>query len=299
MASDEHGLFATAFCDSARTEKFHGESDEPYAKRRLLRQCDDMAARDLHPFKIFDIGMDAEDEEARLKTQSQAIKPLLIHRDVPRDGNCFFHCIDYFSPRGIAKWRSDLADEFIAHRALYIDYFAGEDSFQTHIKGVLSNAWGDAYDGKAAANVLGRPILIFHKDSEQDPVIQLPRRRLFNEGPIYLLLDESNVGCEHYSLLLPPQSDTSDSSKQHDLRLAIAAERLAEVLEATIEVVTDPKMAGVFHKIVQDKAWSRAAKLLPPGNCSIVERRLCSYCFNSIEARRPSEPMIREERSKT
>ena len=159
----------------------------------------------------------AEATETRLKLEARAMKPFLLHKDVPGDGHCFFHCLNHFSPKGIVQWRSDLAEEFVSNRALYIDYFEGEQSFQTHVRGVLSNAWGDAYDGKAAANILGRPILIFHKDSDQDPVIQLPSQKLLNENPIYLLLDESNAGCEHYSLLLPPQSDTSELSRQDDL----------------------------------------------------------------------------------
>ena len=55
MASDGNGLFATAISGKNKSDKLSQSSDEPDAKRRLLRRWDHIAVQALNPFGVSDI----------------------------------------------------------------------------------------------------------------------------------------------------------------------------------------------------------------------------------------------------
>ena len=85
--------------------------------------------------------------------------------------------------------------------------FVVEDqgSLDDHIKKVLADAWAENMDVMAAANIIRRALVIFRKDSDQRPTAILPDVPLATSEPIYMLLDETSPGFEHYELMLPDE----------------------------------------------------------------------------------------------
>eukprot|EP00973_Karenia_brevis_P086993 12063729-Karenia_brevis.AAC.1 len=64
--------------------------------------------------------------------------------------------------------------------------------------------WGDNLALEGMAQVVGHPLVVWRKDSRQEPTVFIPRgyNELDPPYPIYLELDERHQGCEHYNALL-------------------------------------------------------------------------------------------------
>ena len=123
--------------------------------------------------------------------------------EIPADGDCFYHCLDHFEKKGPQAWRQAVATVLIQQEHYFKSFFTRGRSFQEHVKGVQGGQWADHPDIVAAAYAIQRPIVIFRKGTEQKPTAILPTMPVDKDKTIYLLLDETSAGCEHYSLLVP------------------------------------------------------------------------------------------------
>ena len=181
-------------------------NEVPPAKRRRLwvKQRDPVSDRSHR----------SEGEQKYIEEAVQ-IRSMLEFIDVPRDGHCFYHCMDHYQKQGIRSWRMAVAAELRMHYNYYSS-FLPDGELDTHIIGVTQQAWGDHHDVAAAATILGRVIVVFRKDSDQLPTVCQPTRDNPTSEIIYLLLDETSPGQEHYSLLLMPH-DTPTKGNQSDL----------------------------------------------------------------------------------
>lgn len=154
----------------------------------------------------------AEVIKAHLKDQLDPIRGQLHLRATPGDGNCLFHAIsvqvDAYAFNGHARLRHDICEHVDAHRPWYRPFFDGvnPDASLALWLGRMRRIryWGDETVVAAAARFLNRPISVWHRVSEQPPIIYLPSQYDIENpvDPIYLDLDETHPGAEHYSSLL-------------------------------------------------------------------------------------------------
>jgi hypothetical protein len=141
-----------------------------------------------------------------------AIAAYLREHAVAGDGNCLFRAAAAQMPGQVERRQKDLRQEAVtevlAHPRRYLPFTPGGlASLQQWARGMgRASTWGDELVCRALPHVLHRPVVVWRKlDTTQPPscfvaddVAHHPVAR-----PVYLLLDESNPGSEHYSALLP------------------------------------------------------------------------------------------------
>ena len=140
----------------------------------------------------------------------QPIRHQLHRRAIPGDGACQFRAVTVQCPAygygGHARLRQEAVDHVRAHRHLYRHNFVGADQ-NDQLAAWLGRmqrlgTWGDNLTLIACARILGRPIAVWRKDSDQAPTIILPLQ--YDEqnppDPIYVELDETHPGVKHVLL---------------------------------------------------------------------------------------------------
>ena len=229
---------------------------------------------------------DLEAAEALLLAHALVAAPQLRFFDVPGDGNCLYSAVACQLDSGKAG-HAEL-------RRASVEYF--EERWQKYCAVVPPGteaavrawaaamrrpmAWGDDLSVRALADYLGRPVVAWRRSSpDQAPSTFVPDP-LPSEpvSPIYMLLDETTPGAEHYSALLPTEACG-------DLEQLLAAARAARGLAsaaAVAEAEVPPQSAAAAELEVSQSAVAKSAAKKAAG--AKAHAKLCDApgcCFNT------------------
>ena len=146
-----------------------------------------------------------------------------------------FRAIAHQTPEGQENHmalRGAAVHEVQAKITEYTGFFATAQERRTWLASMPRNGFfADNYALMALVDVLRRPVLVWRtKAPSQVPTVFLPSSGISEERllmPIYLLLDESKRGCEHYTALIPSAAPVR-AVKQEVKREAAAAEAVQE-----------------------------------------------------------------------
>jgi len=106
----------------------------------------------------------------------------------------------------VGGWRTLIASHLQTHRLEYSDFFSDRpgDAFEDHLNGISGSAYGDNLTLRVACDVLKRPIVVWHKDSDQAPVVivtdDISDADL--KRPLCIELDEPAHGPPHHEALV-------------------------------------------------------------------------------------------------
>ena len=135
------------------------------------------------------------------------VERFLTRHPVSGDGNCLFRSIGVFTvgEANHLEVRRAVLDEVTVNRLDYVPFCPDIEAWKEGM--TKPGHWGDGVAVRAASNSFRRPIVVFRSETHQEPSIFVPpgsleTRELF---PMYLLLDETSAGAEHYDPLLPPK----------------------------------------------------------------------------------------------
>ena len=146
-----------------------------------------------------------------------------------------FRAITHQTPEGQENHmalRGAAVHEVQAKITEYTGFFATAQERRTWLASMPRNGFfADNYALMALVDVLRRPVLVWRtKAPSQVPTVFLPSSGISEERllmPIYLLLNESKRGCEHYTALIPSAAPVR-AVKQEVKREAAAAEAVQE-----------------------------------------------------------------------
>lgn len=174
----------------------------------------------------------------QLSEQLAGVRRLLRLRAIPGDGSCLFRSVSSQAPEfgydGHGRLRDSVVAHVRAHLGWYLEFFDGEDQLGQLRRWTRSMAmddtWGDNVALQAAARLLGRPIAVWRAHSQQRPTVVLPLRYNENDpaAPIYVELDETNPGCEHYSALLLGDGDPQPARVHGNGRVRLRGKQVDE-----------------------------------------------------------------------
>ena len=147
---------------------------------------------------------------AALEERLQGVRPNLSIRDTVGDGHCQYRGVAMQCPRfgndAHGRLRSKAITYVEDHAEDFSSFFAGTRQADEHascIKLARRGVWGDNVSLMAMSHVVKRPIAVWRFGTVQKPnVFVYPAYDAANPTePIYLELDESRRGKEHYSAL--------------------------------------------------------------------------------------------------
>ena len=169
---------------------------------------------------------DGEQVEEDLRAHALSVSGTMSTHPVPGDGHCFFRSVAFQTQAGEGAHgalRAAVVRTVAADAEAYA-HFLEEGNIGGWLAGMVGSQWADDLAVQACVNLLRRPVLIWRLGLEQEPALKAPWfwRPTETVTPIYLLLDETQPGCEHYNVLVQQDS--------------FSAGRLAVVESATIAV---------------------------------------------------------------
>ena len=196
----------------------------------------------------------SEQDETRYITQAVATRNRLQPQMMPRNSNCFYHCLNHFQPKGCEGWRKAIAAELSDHRKYYTAFLT-KGTFNDHLNDVLNDGWADHQDATAAANILQRVLIVFKKESKQHPAIILPTVAALENLPIYFELDETIPGCACYDLLTLEDSNLNTADLVGRIPPAIKTDNQSSLKQEHHEhckqlLIDDPSIS--YHKLGQN-----------------------------------------------
>ena len=149
---------------------------------------------------------DAEQVEADLHAHALSVTGTMPTHPVPGDGHCFFRSVAFQTQAGEGahvELRAAVVRAVAADAEAYV-HFLVESDIGGWLAGMVGSEWADDLAVQACVNLLRRPVLIWRLGLEQEPTLKLPWFWGPTEPvtPIYLLLDETQPGCEHYNVLV-------------------------------------------------------------------------------------------------
>ena len=241
----------------------------------------------------FGTAADLADAEALLLAHALAAAPELRFFDVPGDGNCLYSAVACqldSGEAGHAELRRASVNFFEEQWEKYCAVVPpGTEAAVRAWAAAMRRpmAWGDDLSVRALADYLGRPVVAWRRSSpDQAPSTFVPDP-LPSEpvSPIYVLLDETTPGAEHYSALLPTEASG-------DLEQLLAAARAARG-RASAAVVAKaegeaPQSEAAGEPAIFESAAARPAAKKAPGAKS--HERLCGAPGCSFNASRPGAP---------
>ncbi|CAE8634707.1 unnamed protein product [Polarella glacialis] len=132
----------------------------------------------------------------------------LCEKTIPGDGNCFYRATADQTNGGEdshLRLRAATVREVRANRTFYAGFLTGGSVQDWCRRMAKPGQWSDDLAACAAANVLGRPLIVWRVGTDQLPTCFVHRG--FDETvpvrAIHLLLDESRPRQEHFSSLHP------------------------------------------------------------------------------------------------
>ena len=140
--------------------------------------------------------------ELKMVDLAQQMKGHLIPQRVLGDGNCLARSVADLVPTKSHEQVCALAVAEV--RANPDSYKAFVDDIEAWASNMAKlGAWADGVAVKATANALGVPIVVFRKlNPDQRPTVFLPSSFMAGDlDPLYVQLDETHAGCEHYDPL--------------------------------------------------------------------------------------------------
>ena len=147
---------------------------------------------------------DGHADEELLKRHAALARPALEERHVDADGHCLFHAVALQMPKDEQchkRLRQYAVTEVERNTRDYREFFDDNQPRRPWIEGMRRRWWGDGIAIRALANCLERPFIVWRKGSDQPPDAFAHRSfdRTQPLRPVYLLLDETRRGVEHYS----------------------------------------------------------------------------------------------------
>ena len=155
-------------------------------------------------------------EAARAAVHAHALtlEAQFVEQDIRGDGNCFFRAVATQTAQGEAshrELRARMVAEVQARQPDFAEYMVGGNqraALRRWCACMSRNEWADNLAVRVVCNVTARPIVVFRKEAGQAPTVFVPPGVAAEEccaapGPIFVLLDERNAGCEHYTALIP------------------------------------------------------------------------------------------------
>ena len=149
---------------------------------------------------------DAEQVEADLREHALTLTGTMPTHPVPGDGHCFFRSVAFQTQAGEGahgELRAAVVRAVAADAEAYV-HFLVDCNIGGWLAGMVGSEWADDLAVQACVNLLRRPVLIWRLGLEQEPTLKVPWFWGPTEAvkPIYLLLDETEPGCEHYNVLV-------------------------------------------------------------------------------------------------
>ena len=154
----------------------------------------------------------------KILVMAQELKPSLAPEQVRSDGNCFFRALGFLMDNEEihARVRAEIIAEADNNPARY-------DPFVENLKEWTASMstdaiWADGIAVKAAANVYA-PTVVFRKNApSQVPSVFVPEDpSLHDKAPLYLELDETSSGAEHYSPMVIKRAAAADTASSEAL----------------------------------------------------------------------------------
>ena len=233
---------------------------------------------------------DLEAAEGLLLAHALAAAPQLRFFDVPGDGNCLYSAVACqldSGEAGHAELRRASVEFFEARWEKYCALVPpGTEAAVRAWAACMRRpkAWGDDLSVRALADYLGRPVVAWRRSSpDQAPSTFVPDP-LPSEpvSPVYVLLDETTPGAEHYSALLPTEACG-------DLEQLLAAAKAARACAAAVaaDAAAPQPTPAAEPKVSKSAAAKPAATKAPAAK---AHTRLCAATGCSFNTSRPGAP---------
>ena len=146
--------------------------------------------------------------EERLRRHAFAVRASLERSPSAGDGNCFYRSVAVQMSHGVDDhWalRQLVVREVLVQRLVYEPFFDEVETLDMWARKMRRlRCWGDHVAAQATANVLKRPLIIWHLASVQLPIVVIPWhvQSLASLSPVYLERSATVPGCEHYDALV-------------------------------------------------------------------------------------------------
>ena len=161
----------------------------------------------------FDITRSLENAANILEDHAKAVRQYLREIDIAGDGYCLFRSISAQTPQGEGthlQLRQKSCEFVEEHPNEFTEFFIGatqavlSQKLKAWVKRMKGGAWGDGIALRACSKYLMRPMIVWRKHNlAQPPLAVVPEswREKAVCKPMYLLLDETVPGSEHYTAL--------------------------------------------------------------------------------------------------
>ena len=276
------GKVAATHGDAIEVQTGSDEDAETLDMPGLASPPSDLDGEELSFNSNADIPGDVERREKIAIDMAVELKPHLEPNKVRGDGNCVFRSIGSHTVGGDMSHshvRAAVVGEVRANSDRYAQFEKDIEAWCDQM--INDGVWGDGVALKAAANAYGRTIVVFRKQHPmQLPTVFLP----MEEGDmqdIYLELDESDQGAEHFDPLLLTRQCNDVQSKPKRRKIT---KKLHESLTVYAAVDSPPPLMRVnaSEELAPEGNDADESSSFPPVNASEELPRKRSMRFKRL-----------------